>query len=821
MDTIAPTVTSSGGEAFPSNASEQLQFVLQYAVRAPSGHNNQPWRFRIVEDRLELYADRSRTLPVVDPEDRALLIGCGAALSQLVVALRRFGFAGDVAVLPDPADRDLLATIRRGPRRTPRRADHELFDAIGNRRTHRFPFEPRPVPDAVLTQLRHDAEQAGAGLHVVVQGDAKQQIAVLVGRGDRQQLADRRFRTELASWIRSNYTRKPDGIPGYAFGMPGLASLLGPLFIRTANIGKRQAAKDEQLTRTAPALLLLTAAEDTPSSWLAAGQAVGIVLLRATAAGLADNRTVVMTAPRSYRIGRAVTAAATAALLLVSLPATATTAPSTGGGSAPQTATGLTEVARVLREQLDASGIPGGAVAVVSEGRVETRGVGTDGDSHDITATTPFVIGSASKSFTALAVMQLVDSGDVNLDAPVRQYVPDLELGPGEPVDDITVRHLLQQTSGLDDLSGGALLASAGDGSPEQAIAELGDAELVSTPGETWRYANANFVLAGLVVERASGIPYADFVERRIFRPLGMNHSYADSDAAEGDGLTRGHRFWFGLPVATEPTGLDATLAAGYLVSSAEDLGRYLSMYLADGTAPDGTRIVSSRALDTMLGSGPEARLGPWSQGQRSHYAMGWFRGGPWAGDAVFHPGNTPDTSTMLSFFPSRGVAVATLLNAGHELPVPGNPSVTDRVARNVIHAALGQPVLRLPSLRGFYVRFDIVVLVLVAAAGWSLARAAGALRRRTPRRGVRHPAAGWWGVGIRSVTASGLAVLPLLSYGWAGVWTWAPDLALTLAALALVLATTAALRVVGLVRVRHHRKLAEPTERSAVHVPA
>jgi CubicO group peptidase (beta-lactamase class C family) len=529
-----------------------------------------------------------------------------------------------------------------------------------------------------------------------------------------------------------------------------------------------------------------------------------------------------MSGPRSHRIGRAVPAAALAALLLVPGPAAATTAPGPGAGSTPPGGVSLSAGERTLRDQLGASGIPGGAVVVVSGGRVEARGVGTTGDSRDVTATTPFVIGSATKSFTALAVMQLVDSGDVDLDAPVREYIPELAPAPGEPVDDITVRHLLQHTSGLDDLSGGTLLASAGDGTPEQAIAELGDADLGSAPGETWRYANANFVLAGLVVERASGIPYGDFVERRIFRPLGMAHSHADAAAAEEEGLTEGHRFWFGLPVATGPTALEATLAAGYLISTAEDLGRYLSMYLSDGVAPDGTRIVSSHAIDTMLSPGPDAQLGPWAEGQPSRYAMGWFRGGPWGDDVVFHPGNTPDTSTMLSFFPGRGVAVATLLNAGHELPVPGNPSVTDRVARNVIHATLGQPVPGLPSLRGFYLRFDLVVLVLVAAAGWGLLRAVGALRRRTALSGVRHPVVGWLGVAVRTAVALGLVFLPLMTYGWAGVWTWAPDLALVLAALAPLLAATAGLRAVGLIRARHRRHLTSPaSERSVVHVHA
>lgn len=478
----------------------------------------------------------------------------------------------------------------------------------------------------------------------------------------------------------------------------------------------------------------------------------------------------------------------------------------------------ITEVERALAVQLDESGIAGGAVAVVSEEGVEARGVGDAGDDSVVTADTPFVIGSASKSFTALALMQQVDAGRVDLDAPVRDYVPELDLADDQPVDDITVRDLLQQTSGLDDLAGGPLLASAADGTPLAAIAELGDAELASTPGENWLYANANYVLAGLVVERASGQRYYDYLQREIFDPLEMTHSSATTEPVGDDALAEGHRFWFGVPVATEPTRREATVAAGYLISTAADLGRYLAMYLADGLAPDGTRIVSADGMRTLHAAGPDAVLGPWAQGQDSRYAMGWFAGGPWGEDAVFHPGNTPDTTTMLALFPDRGAAVAVVVNAGNELPVPGNPFIADRITRNVVHVALGQPTSDLPSVRRFYVVFDLTILLLLGGAVWGLRRAARTVTSASP---PRHPVRGWAGVLVRTLVVGLLIVLPTLSYGWGGLWTWAPDLALVIAALALLLAAATALRAIGLLGARHKTRPDTSTEREPDHVPA
>lgn len=532
-----------------------------------------------------------------------------------------------------------------------------------------------------------------------------------------------------------------------------------------------------------------------------------------TARGLEQE--FMMTLRAAARHGRA--AAAILALALIGAAGAAAGSVVSLSNDETQPAAPIQQVQRVLAEQLDESGIAGGAVVVVSHEGIEARGVGSAGGGRDVTADTPFVIGSASKSFTALAVMQLVDAGRVDLDAPLRDYAPELELADAQPVDDITVRHLLQQTSGLDDLAGGPLLASAADGTPLAAIAELQDAELASVPGEKWLYANANYVLAGLVVEHASGLSYGDYVQQEIFTPLGMTHSSASTVPVGSDELAEGHRYWFGVSAGTDPVRREATLAAGYLISTAEDLGRYLSLYLADGIGPDGTRIVSTAGLEMLLRAGPEAHLGSWAQGRASRYAMGWFVGGPWGEDAVFHPGNTPDSTTMLTVFPDRGVAVGAVVNAGNELPVPGNPFIADRVTRNVVHAALDQDVSSLPSMRRFYLAFDLVVLLLVGAAVWGIQRAARAARPQSP---PRHRLRGWIGVAVRTVAAGLLVLVPTLSYGWGGLWTWAPDLAVVLATLAVLLAAAAVLRAAGLIRPRNATRPATSTSTSTDERP-
>jgi hypothetical protein len=272
-------------EDFPKSgeSEEKLRFLLNYAVLAPSGHNTQPWLFRVRANEVELYADRTRGLPVVDPEDRALVISCGAALFYLRTALRYFGREDEVDTFPDPGDPNLLARVRPGPEREATEEERALFGAMPKRHSNRGPFEDRPVPGRLLSALQAAAWEEGTWLHLVQDEDAKLAVAELIAEGDRVQMADKRFRRELASWVHPNRTKSRDGVPGYAFGFGDLMSLAGPFVIRTFDTGKGQAAKDRQLAEGSPALAVLGTENDGPPDWLSAGQTLARILLRARA----------------------------------------------------------------------------------------------------------------------------------------------------------------------------------------------------------------------------------------------------------------------------------------------------------------------------------------------------------------------------------------------------------------------------------------------------------------------------------------------------------------------------------------------------------
>lgn len=279
-------------EEFPSigPAASKLRFLLHYAVLAPSSHNSQPWLFRVADDHVDVFADRTRALPVVDPDDRALVTSCGSAIEFLRVALRHFGYRDKTELLPDPKDSDFLARVEMAGVYRTTDADRRLFRAILGRRTNRLPFEARLLPGDLLATLAEESEVAGAHLAVSQDPPTKEAIATLIAEGDRTQLRDPSFRRELAAWIHPARSRTRDGIPGTAFGVSQVLDVVGTpaisLVVRTFDLGKGRAATDRALAEGSPALSTLWTAGDTPRHWLVAGQALARVLLRAQDAGV-------------------------------------------------------------------------------------------------------------------------------------------------------------------------------------------------------------------------------------------------------------------------------------------------------------------------------------------------------------------------------------------------------------------------------------------------------------------------------------------------------------------------------------------------------
>jgi len=272
-------------EQLPSDRAK-FEFLVRYAILAPSSHNTQPWRFRIGDDYIELLADKSRALPVIDYQNRQLIMSCGAALFNLRVAMRRFGWLDEVEFFPDHYDPNLLARVRRAERDyEPTRTELGMFDAIPMRHTNRKPFELRPVSHTIAEQLVRACAHERAWL-VRLHPDAKYAAAELISQADRDQFADKDFRAELSEWLVSNSSQRGDGIPGYTKSYAAVTSYGTSALVRTFDIGKSVAATERDLAAGSPMLVVLGTTYDDSVAWLEGGQAMQRMLLTAQLYGL-------------------------------------------------------------------------------------------------------------------------------------------------------------------------------------------------------------------------------------------------------------------------------------------------------------------------------------------------------------------------------------------------------------------------------------------------------------------------------------------------------------------------------------------------------
>lgn len=275
----------------------------------------------------------------------------------------------------------------------------------------------------------------------------------------------------------------------------------------------------------------------------------------------------------------------------------------------------LAAIDRFIEGQLRAQRVPGLALAISRGGEVlYVRGYGSAGGSRPVTPDTRFAVGSLSKGFTALAVMQLVEAGRVELDAPLREYLPEFTLADPAAAAEVTVRQLLNQTSGLAD-AGFPRQRSAQ--TLAERVTELAEARPVARPGREFNYFNPNYDLLARLVEAATGTPFGDYLEAHVFAPLGMVSTTSVLTGVElrrTAGLARGHLLAFGIPVPSAEE--DGFLGgSGGVITTARDLARFLALQGNAGRY-GGARLLSPAGVALMHTPPPDTEGG---------YAMGWF----------------------------------------------------------------------------------------------------------------------------------------------------------------------------------------------------
>ena len=258
----------------------EFEFIVATATRAPSVHNTQPWRFHLSDDRIELWADRSRGLRFVDPDAREMAISCGAALYGARLAIRCLGREPIVKLSPDKTQPDLLATIELGDHHDVADTDRRLLDVVARRHTHRGPFAPLEMARSVLVELRHAVEEEGAQLLFVEQEGARRKLSGLLAAADRLQRADPATKAELKHWTRPPRSTARDGVPTTAY--PKASPYVPEEFpARDFALGRGWGYSHDEPPPDSAVAVVLATHEDRLAHWLTAGQALQSMLLHA------------------------------------------------------------------------------------------------------------------------------------------------------------------------------------------------------------------------------------------------------------------------------------------------------------------------------------------------------------------------------------------------------------------------------------------------------------------------------------------------------------------------------------------------------------
>lgn len=312
------------------------------------------------------------------------------------------------------------------------------------------------------------------------------------------------------------------------------------------------------------------------------------------------------------------------------------------------------ELLNKIQEGIDAGDIPGISIAIVQSGKdpiLLNLGVKSVESEEKVNSQTLFEIGSCSKSFTALAILQLEKEGKVDLDVPVSRYIPWLKVKyDGKPCD-ISLNQLLHHTSGIPFKTISGIPASNDKDALEKTVRTIKGIELANSPGTTFEYATINYDVIGLVIEKVSNLSFEDYMRDEVMIPLGLTSTQVGWEGANKNRAS-GHKIGFFSPRVYQAPYFRGNAPAGYIVSNGENMVKWLQAQIG----------LTSSSYDSLINKTHNADLSVPPIANFS-YALGW-KINPYVEQQIFHEGNNPNFSSHVIFSKNQQFGVVVLANS-------------------------------------------------------------------------------------------------------------------------------------------------------------
>ncbi len=357
----------------------------------------------------------------------------------------------------------------------------------------------------------------------------------------------------------------------------------------------------------------------------------------------------------------------------------------------------------VIQLSIDKNRIPGLAVTAVKNGEI-VYSSGFNGSwsksDREITTETHFYIGSISKSFTALAIMQLVEAKKIDLDSPVQDYLPDFQVDDTGFEGVITVRHLLHHRSGLTEEE--YFKDLPGNLSIEAGVKDLYGMSLSHNPGERFSYFNPNYNILGLIIEKVSNQSFESFLSENILQPLEMNNTYLNEEGASK--VVSGHGAVFSIPIQRAEEFKAYSMPSGYIVSTTSDMANYV-LYNLSGEF-NGRKLLSDEYFNVLHT--------PFDN-QETGYAMGWNKGVKFNQTVVEHGGSLYNYSANLAFLPDSKTGLVLLINQNHFIySIFSNNQIVDNMLRVLLNPQISTAEIKVIPLGNIFLFLAILALLTI-----------------------------------------------------------------------------------------------------------